>query len=234
VAYRAVFFDAGETLVHPHPSFPELLTITLREEGLEVDPALIREKLHVVSDRFALSARDGELWSTSPERSKRFWSSVYGELLGEMGLAFGDSLVDRLYTTFTDLSNYRLFPDVEPALTGLRDAGLKLGVISNFEEWLERLLESLDVTRFFEVRIISGVEGLEKPDPRIFRLALDRTGVTAQESVYIGDNPMFDVEPAAAVGMFAVLLDRRGRFPDHRGLRVTSLEDLPTAIGLAA
>jgi putative hydrolase of the HAD superfamily len=234
VGYRAVFFDAGETLVHPHPSFPELLTLTLREEGLEVDPALIREKLHVVSDRFARSAREGELWSTSPERSRKFWSSVYGGLLAEMGLAYGDGLADRLYSTFTDLSNYRLFPDVERALERLLAARLRLGVISNFEEWLERLLESLDATRFFEVRIISGVEGMEKPDPRIFHLALDRLGVRADESVYVGDNPMFDIEPALEVGMFAVLLDRRGRFPDHPGVRITSLEDLPAAIHLAA
>jgi putative hydrolase of the HAD superfamily len=232
VAYRAVFFDAGETLVHPHPSFPELLTLTLREEGLEVDPALVREKLHVVSDRFARSAREGELWSTSPERSREFWGSVYGGLLAEMGLAFGDGLAHRLYSTFTDLSNYRLFPDVELALDRLRGAGLRLGVISNFEEWLERLLESLKVTRFFDVRIISGMEGMEKPDPRIFHLALDRMGVSADESVYVGDNPMFDIEPAQEVGMFAVLLDRRGRFPDHPGVRITSLDDLPALVGM--
>jgi putative hydrolase of the HAD superfamily len=234
VGYKAVFFDAGETLVHPHPSFPELLTLTLREEGLEVDPALILEKLHVVSDRFARSAREGELWSTSQERSKRFWGSVYGGLLAEMGLAYGDGLAARLYSTFTDLSNYRLFPDVERTMDRLAAAGLRLGVISNFEEWLERLLESLDATRFFEVRIISGVEGMEKPDPRIFHLALDRMGVSAEESVYVGDNPMFDIEPAVEVGMLAILLDRRGRFPDHAGARITSLEDLPAAIGLTA
>jgi putative hydrolase of the HAD superfamily len=232
VSFRAVFFDAGETLVHPHPSFPELLTLTLREEGLEVDPALIREKLYVVSDRFARSAQEGELWSTSPQRSREFWGSVYRGLLAEMGLEFGDGLAHRLYTTFTDLSNYRLFPDVEATLGLLRDAGLTLGVISNFEEWLERLLESLGVSGFFDVRVISGVEGMEKPDPRIFRLALDRTGVSAPDTVYVGDSPMFDVEPAGEVGMFAILLDRRGRFPDHSGLRITSLEDLPAAIGL--
>jgi putative hydrolase of the HAD superfamily len=151
-----------------------------------------------------------------------------------MGLAYGDGLADRLYRTFTDLSNYRLFPDVEQVLERLLATGLRLGVISNFEEWLERLLESLDATRFFEVRIISGVEGMEKPDPRIFHLALDRLGVSASESVYVGDNPMFDIEPANEVGMLAVLLDRRGRFPDHAGPRITSLDDLPSVIGIAS
>jgi putative hydrolase of the HAD superfamily len=109
-----------------------------------------------------------------------------------------------------------------------------LGVVSNFEEWLERLLESLGVTPFFSIRVISGVEGVEKPDQRIFRLALDRAGTRPSESVYVGDSPTFDVEPARAVGMFAVLLDRRGRHPDHPGPRITSLQELQPAIGAGA
>jgi putative hydrolase of the HAD superfamily len=233
VPYRAVFFDAGETLVHPHPTFPELLALTLQEEGLQIDPARIREKLHVVADRFAQSAEAGELWSTSAERSREFWASVYGQLLASLGLPLTGVVARRLYSTFTDLSNYRLFPDVEQTLGRLRTAGLVLGVVSNFEEWLERLLEVLGVTPFLDVRVISGVEGVEKPDPKIFRLALDRTGVEPELAVYVGDSVTFDVEPAAAVGMFAVLIDRRGRFPRHAGPRISSLAELPPLIGVS-
>ncbi len=233
VPYRAVFFDAGETLVYPHPSFPELLAQVLGEQGHRVDPADIREKVHVVSSIFTEAARRGELWSTSRQRSERFWATVYSTLLAELGLPFGNGLKRAVYETFTDLANYRLFPDVLSTLERLRGAGLTLGVVSNFEEWLERLLESLGVTPFFAVRVISGVEGIEKPDQRIFRLALERSGKRPEESVYVGDSPSFDVEPARAVGMFAVLLDRRGRHPDHAGARITSLGELPTTIGVA-
>jgi putative hydrolase of the HAD superfamily len=230
--YRAVFFDAGETLVYPHPSFPELVVQVLREEGVEADPAQVRERLHVVSDRFLQASQENELWSTSSDLSREFWAGIYRTLLEEMGLPFGDGLAGAFYRTFTDLSNYRLFPDAMPVLERLRDQGLRLGVVSNFEEWLERLLESLGVTPFFEVRVISGVEGYEKPDARLFQLALDRVGVEAAESVYIGDHPYFDTEPASAIGMYAVLIDRRGRYPDHHGPRITTLDDLPSLIGL--
>src|SRR5919197_3686873 len=118
--YRAVFFDAGETLVYPHPSFPELLVQILDEEGYRVDPAAIREKLHVVADIFTTAASEGELWSTSPERSRRFWDRVYRRLLQELGVPFGDGLARRIYTTFTDIGNYRLFPDVVSTLESLR------------------------------------------------------------------------------------------------------------------
>jgi putative hydrolase of the HAD superfamily len=234
VAYRAVFFDAGETLVYPHPSFPELLAQVLGQHGHAIDPADIRDKVHVVSSIFTDAARRGELWSTSRERSQRFWARVYSTLLAELGLPLGDGLKQAVYETFTDLANYRLFPDVLATLERLQTAGLALGVVSNFEEWLERLLESLGVTRFFGVRVISGAEGVEKPDQRIFRLALDRTGVLPEESVYVGDSPSFDIEPARAVGMFAVLIDRRGRHPDHPGARITSLDELPETIGVGA
>jgi putative hydrolase of the HAD superfamily len=152
--------------------------------------------------------------------------------MAEMGVPFGDGLAEAFYRTFTDVSNYRLFPDAIPVLERLRGEGLSLGVVSNFEEWLERLLESLGVIPFFEVRVISGVEGYEKPDPRLFELALDRVGVEPAESVYVGDHPHFDTEPAAAIGMFAVLIDRRGRYPDHPGPRIATLDELPGVVGL--
>jgi putative hydrolase of the HAD superfamily len=234
VTYRAVFFDAGETLVYPHPSFPELLAQVLAQHGHAVDPAEIRDKVHVVSSLFTDAAQRGELWSTSRESSERFWARVYATLLAELGLPLADGLKRAVYETFTDLANYRLFPDVLATLERLEAAGLAMGVVSNFEEWLERLLESLGVTRFFAVRVISGVEGVEKPDQRIFRLALDRTGVLPEESVYVGDSPSFDIDPARSVGMFPVLIDRRGRHPDHSGARITSLDELPGTIGVAA
>ena len=229
-----MFFDAGETIVYPHPSFPDLLAQILRTEGHPVDPAAIRDKVHVVADIFTRAASEGELWSTSPERSRNFWDRVYRRLLDELGVPFGDGLASAIYGTFTDLANYRLFPDVLPTLDRLSRAGLRLGVVSNFEGWLERLLESLGVTRYFDVRVISGVEGVEKPDPRIFLLALDRMGVEAGEAVYVGDSVQFDVEPAAAVGMLGVLLDRRGRQPDHQGPRITTLDELPEVLEPAA
>jgi putative hydrolase of the HAD superfamily len=232
---RAVFFDAGETLVYPHPSFAELFTEVLRAEDVVVDPAMVQQVVSAYSQKFTETVQSGEahLWSTSPQRSRAFWDGVYRGFLHEVGVIDDhDRLVDRLYTTFSDLASYRLHPDVVPTLDRLRDAGVSLGVISNFEEWLERLLETLGVAGYFPVRVISGIEGVEKPDPEIFRIALERGGVAAEESAYVGDHPFFDIEAAEEVGMVAVLIDRRGRYPEAGGIRITSLEDLPAAVGI--
>jgi putative hydrolase of the HAD superfamily len=230
VRFDAVFFDAGETLVHPHPTFPDLFATILGREGYDVDAETIRQRIHVVSDRFSKAARENELWTTTAEKSRAFWHDVYAIFFEHLGIINADGLIDVVYREFTDVANYALFDDVVPVLEELRDTGARLGVISNFEEWLERLLERLGVRPFFDVRVISGVEGLEKPDPAIFRLAATRAGVELERSAYVGDNPEFDVEPALRVGMFPVLIDRRDRYPDAEGTRIRSLGELPEVL----
>ena len=160
---------------------------------------------------------------------------MYDRFLEVLDIPTTNGLTDVLYSAFTDLDNYGAFDDVRPVLEDLRARGTELGVISNFEPWLEELLLRLDLTRFFPVRVISGLEGVEKPDPTIFRLALDRAGLAPEETVYVGDVPDFDVEPAAALGMFPVLIDRRERHGAFAGpgVRITDLAELPSALEMA-
>lgn len=233
--FRAVFFDAGETLVHPAPTFPDLFASIVTREGHPRDPVAIREGLSMISGEFVRAARENELWTTSPERSRRFWTTVYDRFLEVLDIPTTNGLTGVLYAAFTDLGNYDAFDDVRPVLEELRTGGTELGVISNFEPWLEALFERLDLTRFFPIRVISGLEGVEKPDPAIFHLALERAGLRPEEVVYVGDVPDFDVEPAAALGMFPVLIDRRERHVGFEGpgVRITDLADLPSVLGAA-
>src|SRR5262245_61497924 len=174
---RGIFFDAGETLVHPHPSFTELLLALLRAEGHDVEQADVRVNAAIVARHFQRASDDGVLWTTSPERSRAFWLGVYDEFLIALGIRDTGELAGRLYAQFTDLSNYRLFPDVLPVLHELKGNRLVLGVISNFEEWLGRLLALLGVDGLLDLQVVSGVEGIEKPDPAIFELALARAAL---------------------------------------------------------
>lgn len=223
--YRAVFFDAGETLVHADPSFHELFAEVLSRCGHHVDPEEVLGLVPVVTERFGKAASAGELWTTSHDRSMRFWYSVYAIFLRELGLP--QALSGTLYETFSDPGSYSLFADVKPALEGLRSRGYEMAVVSNFEAWLDTLLDRLGVNGYFPVRVISGAEGVEKPDPAIFRIALERSGMLPEDTVYVGDNPAFDVAPASALGMFPVLIDRRNRYPDHDGVRISSMDELP-------
>jgi len=231
---RAVLFDVGETLVHPAPSFPELFSVVVAAEGHARSPGAVIDASRAVFHRFSEAARDVELWTTSPERSARFWKSVYERMLGELDIPDDGRLADVLYATFTDPANYELFDDVEPALDELEAAGLVLAIVSNFEAWLEDLLGRLGVRDRFGVRVISGREGVEKPDLRIFELALERLSIEATDAMYVGDNPEFDVVPAATLGMTPVLIDRRGRYPDAEGTRIADLRELPSLVRAVA
>jgi HAD superfamily hydrolase (TIGR01549 family) len=233
VRFRAVFFDVGETLVHVDPSFVELFVTVLAGAGHERSVDEVRESSGHVYARFSEAARDGSMWTTSPERSREFWTSVYDRMLGELGVDDDDGLAVTLHREFTRMENYVLFDDVRPTIAALRAQGLVLGIVSNFEAWLEDWFGVHELVETFPVRVISGIEGIEKPDRRIFQLALERAGVDATESAYVGDDPEFDVDPPAALDMFPVLVDRRDRFPDHPGARVRDLRHLPAILEAA-
>lgn len=228
--FRAVFFDVGETLVHVDPSFVELFVTVLASAGRHRSEGEVREASAHIYARFSEAARDGSMWTTSPDRSREFWTSVYDRMLAELRVADVDGLATTLYREFTRLENYVLFDDVRPTIAALRARGVLLGIVSNFEAWLEEWFGIHDLVETFPVRVISGIEGIEKPDERIYRLALERAGVDATDAAYVGDNPEFDVDPPAGLGMFAVLVDRRDRFPDHAGARVRDLRELPAIL----
>ena len=103
-------------------------------------------------------------------------------------------------------------PDIPWALSRLRAAGWRLGVVSNSDGKVESALTAAGLREHFEVVIDSSLVGVEKPDPAIFRAALDRMGVRAAEALYVGDVYEVDVVGARAAGMAVILLDPDGRY----------------------
>lgn len=227
---EAVFFDAGETLLRPHPSFAELFASICEENGAAVSPRAVRDVQERLAPHLVDLAEDTGVRNPtfSPEDSRTFWTYLYRRFLDELDLG-GAGLEERLYARFSDSSSYMLFDDVLATLDALaRDH--RLGLISNFEGWLEERLVELEVGPRFEVTVISGVEMVEKPDPRIYRLALRRMGLPADRCAHVGDSITLDVEPAMALGMHAILVDRADRYPDPPCPKITTLEDLPQLV----
>jgi putative hydrolase of the HAD superfamily len=225
----AVFLDAGDTLLAPFPSFEGRFVAVARAEGVEFHEAR-------VAAAFAAATRRA-VWPTDwtdPATQRAFWHGHYLDILGELQHA-GDraALADVLFEAFTDPAAYRLFDDARPALQALAARGLKLGVISNFEPWLATVLELEGVADLFAATAISGVLGVAKPEPGIFRAALDQAGVDPAGAVHVGDHVELDVAGARAVGMTGVLIDRYGRVPDPPPgtPRIESLGELVDLLG---
>jgi putative hydrolase of the HAD superfamily len=210
---EAVFFDAGETLLSPVPSWSELSTTILQERGHDVTLEQLRDAWRFGGQHFQNAADEGFMFSASAEDSHHFWTTLYHDMIDHLGLD-DDEAPEILYKTFSNPANYALYDDVMSTLDAMRDRGLKLGIISNFESWLRNMLEHLGIIDRFEVIAISGDLQLEKPDPRIFKWAMQEAGVDAPASLHVGDSPNFDPAPAHELGMTGVLLDRHARWTD--------------------
>jgi putative hydrolase of the HAD superfamily len=226
-----VFFDAGETILHPHPSFPELFAKVCRDHGIQVDPDQVSELQQRLAPYLVdLAAESGvDNPSLSADDSRTFWSYLYRRFLGELGIE-DETLTTRLYDVFSHPSSYALFDDVLPAISELQEMGVRLGLISNFEEWLEGMLVELEVGHVFDVTVISGIEGIEKPDPEIYEVAIGRAGVSAERALHVGDSMALDVEPARSIGLQTVLLDRNDRYSEVDARRIRSLAEVPVLL----
>jgi len=228
---EVVFFDAGDTLLGPHPSFPELFSQVCAERGYDVPSELVVRVQNKLAPQLIDLAEDTgvENPSFSSEASKKFWGYLYKRFLEALDIQDAD-LAQALLHRFSTGSSYMLFDDVLPTLRGMHAQGYRLGLISNFEQWLEERLIELEVGQLFDVSVISGFVMIEKPDPAIYELALERAQVEPGKAVHVGDSMSMDVEPARSVGIHPVLLDRRGRYPDSEVLRIESLEELPGVV----
>jgi putative hydrolase of the HAD superfamily len=101
-------------------------------------------------------------------------------------------------------------PQALEALSLVHRAGARAAAISNSNGTVDSVLASVGLRRQLDFVIDSGEVGVEKPNPRIFELALARAGVNASEAAYIGDLYSIDVRGAGAAGLRAVLLDPGG------------------------
>jgi putative hydrolase of the HAD superfamily len=105
---------------------------------------------------------------------------------------------------------FRAFPDAAPALSGLRDAGMKLVCVSNWDFSLPEVLARCGLDGALDGVVTSAETGARKPDPAIFGPALELAGCEADEALYVGDTPEEDLAAARAAGVRALLIDREG------------------------
>jgi HAD superfamily hydrolase (TIGR01549 family) len=116
---------------------------------------------------------------------------------------------------------------VRPALEELRGGGYTLVVVSNANGTVRQKFERLGLASLFDVILDSAVEGVEKPDPRFFELALERSKSRRETTVHVGDFYNIDVVGARNAGLRAVLIDERDLHADADCPRIRSIAELP-------
>jgi HAD superfamily hydrolase (TIGR01509 family) len=222
---RAVFFDAGNTLLRMNYA---AITARLLDHGVRVDVSDVQRaewRARVRLDA-SLGARPITHTSTESAGTGDLYSRLILEELGVADRAVIDAMAvwRRAYNPPVGLWN-TLEPDAEAALRLVRGAGLGAGVISNSNGSVRAILDSLGLGAYLDFVLDSSEVGVEKPDPRIFELALQQAMLTAHEAVYVGDLYSIDVLGARRAGLTAVLLDPGACWPPR---------DCPTAPGVLA
>jgi putative hydrolase of the HAD superfamily len=164
------------------------------------------------------------------------WGRMVGTMLVVAGFprARIASFLESLWADHVRHNLYSLVPEgLGAALDDVRARGVRVVIVSNSEGMLDRLFVDLGILRHFDAVVDSGKVGVEKPDPRIFRIALDRFGVPAERALMLGDTFATDIAGARAAGIRAALIDVHGQL-EGRHLdvpRVAGVTDVARAIG---
>jgi putative hydrolase of the HAD superfamily len=222
---RAVLFDVDFTLSRPGPELgPEAYRRVGEAHGLDLDPERYEDaRLAALADL-----------QTHPElvHDEQIWVRFTEDIVRGMGgnaegaRACAVDMVRRWEVH----EHFHLYDDALPVLEAVRRHGLKIGLISNGQRDLVEFAghHGLEV----DAAIGSKAHGRTKPHASIFESALEALGVTAAETVMVGDSYADDIEGARALGIRAILLDREGLHPGEPD-RITDLRALPAALGIS-
>jgi len=236
---RAVLFDLGETLL----DFGRFSTTRIFRAGARASHAYLR----------SLGQRVGPFeWYCWKNllilRLRVLVLSITGNdfdafaLLQRVGRRRGITLTDEQWREFAwrwyePLGRIgRVQPDTPPALAALRDAGLKLGIVSNTfvnRESLERHMEQFGILEYFPVRVYSYEHPRRKPYPGIFQRAAELVGEPFERIAFVGDRIDKDIRPALRHGMLAVMrraYTNAGKAVPDGAVEIDRISELPGLI----
>jgi len=231
---RVVFFDAAGTLIVPREPVGESYARIAHHYGVDTSGAAVSAAFRRVFHETPALAFGPGLPAEELRRLERQWwrDLVVATFAGLGTFSDFDAYFASLFEFFADPGNWTAYPEAAPTLERLRRDGVALGVISNFDHRLYRILDGLDLRRHFESITLSSETGWAKPHPQLFEAALHTHGVTAAEALHVGDSDHHDIGGAQSLGIATVHVDRATVQPITvmgRSARVASLAYVPEA-----
>ncbi len=209
---KVIFLDAMGTLFALKRSVGEIYQEYAAKYGVKADAKLI-EKAFIKSFKSAppLAFLATELTQIKKQEFA-WWKNVVKTTFSQLSLLekFSNFTVffAEIYTHFATKDPWCVFPDTIDSLEKWSNQGVQLGVISNFDTRLIKVLNVLDLEQFFISITISSVAGFAKPDQNIFKIALDKHGFAAQQAWHIGDSLTEDYQGAKNAGINSFWLNR--------------------------
>ncbi len=199
--FRAIFFDAAGTLVRLTESVGENYALVGRRQGLTLDPAELDRAFRQVWQEMPMRPATGE---PRADDDKGWWRELIERVLDRISAKVApldrDTFFEAAYGHFAEAGVWELYPEVAEVLEALAPR-FHLAVVSNFDGRLRMILEHLAVSKFFRHVFLSSELGADKPDPLIYRRALEVSGFAPNEVLHVGDDPERDWAGAKAAGL---------------------------------
>jgi putative hydrolase of the HAD superfamily len=219
---NAILLDAGGVLVWPNWG---RVAEALGRQGVVVEATMLAR-----ADPYARHALDAAEIIKASTDERRGWQ-FFNLVLTHVGVPLSEGTEKAIAEMHEYQRVWNLWEHVpafvHPTLKALRAKGYRLVVVSNCNGTLHAAFERLGLTSLFDVIVDSAREGIEKPDPRLFELALRRAGATADQAVHVGDMYHIDVVGARAAGLSALLVDEANLKAGMNCRCIQSISELP-------
>ena len=216
--YRTVLFDAGGVLVSPNW---ERASAALTRHGVPVTPARLAAAEPFVKQH--LDVAPTVRTTDDAQRGYLFFDLILKRVGIEANADTDAALAELKAFNDTEGAWDAVAPDAVDTLTRLRAAGCTIAVVSNTNGTLKRMFTRVGLAPLLDVIIDSSEEGVEKPDPRLFHIAIERAGGSRDAAIHCGDMYQVDIVGARAAGLPAVLLDAAGLYGHADCPRVPTL-----------
>jgi len=228
MAIRAIFFDAAGTLIEPARRVGESYALLAKKHGVEISAAEIAARFRICFHAAPPLAFPGTPDASIDALERAWWKDLVRRIFEPQGRFQGfDDYFAELFAYFAQPEAWMLYPEVAETLPILKNRGLTLDVISNFDSRLLGILEGLGAAPWFDHIFISSRVGYAKPARQIFDTALERHGLKAGDALHVGDSRENDFHGAINAGLKSVLVERSGDDNSNLAPRITSLTGIP-------
>ena len=212
---KAIFFDWFDTLAHYYPPREETRSRACLKAGIRVSQRRLAPGI-ILADHYYIQENNGIPVKQRPlEEQAEIFAHMERIVLAEAGIQVTDEqlgiILQEVSRTFSG-NEFMLFDDVLPAFQALKQQNILMGIISNIDRSIDGICRDLGLEPYLDLTVTSSEVGSGKPHAPIYLAALERAGVEAAESIYVGDHHETDILGAERVGMKGVLLDRYDSF----------------------
>jgi len=231
---KAIFFDLDGTLRHSVPESIDVFNEYVVTLGLQISEEARTRAMRWEHFYWGSSADLREdLIAHSPD-TENFWTEYTRRRLIATGASTNWAAEHAPQVSAHMGEMYRpqsiVPPDVQRTLPILKEAGYFMAVISNRDKPFKELLQSHGISEYFTYALAAGEVNSYKPDPGVFKHALEQTNMSAHETVYVGDNYFADVIGALRAGLKPVLYDPNTIFPEANCTTIRSFDELKSVI----